>query len=157
MIHDKIKADLKTAMLAKNQMLVNTLRGLLAAFTNELVAKRRKPTEILGDGEALAVIRRAGKQRQDAIEQFRAGNREDLVKAEEAELAEIQKYLPTQMNEIEVEKIVATKIKELGITDKKEMGKLIGTLMKDLKDRASQGGRQADGTLVKKVVEKLLS
>ena len=150
MIHDQIKADLKPAMLAKQTEKVSVLRGLLAAFTNELVAKKRKPDDKLTDEKALAVIRRAAKQRQDSIDQFTQGGRADLAEGEKAELAIVQTYLPAQMNEVEIEKVVSAKIKELAVTDKKEMGKLIGTLMKDLKDRA-------DGARVKQVVEKLLS
>ncbi len=136
-------------MLEKNQVRLAVVRGLVAAFTNELVAKKRKPNEMLSDGEALAVIRRAAKQRQDSISQFRAGGREDLATQEEAELKQLETYLPAMMSTAEITKIAKTKMAELGVTDKSQSGTLMNTLMKDLKG-------QADGSDVKKVVEELL-
>ena len=73
-------------MKARDTVRTDTLRGLLAAFTNELVSKGIKPTEKISDDDALTVIRRAVKQRRDSIEQFRKGNREDLAQKEEMEL-----------------------------------------------------------------------
>ena len=67
MLHQQIKNDVKKAMLEKNPLKLNVIRGLLAACTNELVATRRKPDEILSDDETIAVVRRAAKQRQDSI------------------------------------------------------------------------------------------
>lgn len=93
MLHEQIKNEIKQAMLDKDQVRLATVRGLVAAFTNELVAKRRKPDDWLSDEEARAVIRRAVKQRQDSIEQFRAGGRTDLVAQESAELEILKTYL----------------------------------------------------------------
>lgn len=139
---------MKKAMFAKNELRLNTLRGLIAAFTNELVATRRKPTEEFPDDDALEVIRRGVKQRKDSIEQFGAGGRQDLVKQEEAEMKILLEFLPAAMPEEEIRKLAETKKAELGITDKSKMGMLIGTVMKELKGRA-------DGAEVKKVVENL--
>ncbi len=150
MLHQKIKEDVKRAMLEKNPIKLNAIRGLVAAFINELVAKRRKPDEILTDDEALAVIRRAVKQRRDSIAQFAAGGRADLVAQETAELDILKTYGPPELNQQELEKLVAIKIKELGITDKKDTGKLVGVMMKELSGRAN-------GTTVKKIIEGLLS
>src|SRR3989344_3512280 len=86
-LQNDIKGQIKEAMLAKDQVRLLVVRGLVAAFTNELVAKSRKPTEELSDEEALAVIRRSVKQRKDSIGQFKAGGRQDLVDAESAELS----------------------------------------------------------------------
>ena len=76
MIHEDIKKGIKEAMLAKDEVKLRTLRGMSAAFTNELVAKGRKPDELLADEEALGVISRLAKQRKDSMEQFKKGNRE---------------------------------------------------------------------------------
>lgn len=149
MLYQQIKDDVKKAMLEKNPLKLNAIRGLLAAGTNELVARRRKPEEMLKDDEVVTVIRRAVKQRQDSIEQFRAGGRDDLVKQETAELEIIKIYLPPELSEKEITKLIQKKITELGITDKKDAGKLTGAVMKDL-----QG--QADGAIVKKIIESLL-
>ena len=79
---DKIREDLKDAMRAKDQMRVDTLRGALAAFTNELVAKGRKPTDELTEQEILAVLKRLAKQRKDSAEQFTNGGRPELAEKE---------------------------------------------------------------------------
>ncbi|MEK7552520.1 MAG: GatB/YqeY domain-containing protein [Patescibacteria group bacterium] len=150
MLHQQLKNGIKQALLEKNPLKLGVVRGLVAACTNELVAKRRKPDDWLTDEETLAVIRRAAKQRQDSIEQFRAGDRPDLVQQETAELAQLKTYLPIALSENEIEKIVREKIAALGAETKLEAGKLIGALMKDLKN-------QADGAIVKKVVELILS
>jgi uncharacterized protein YqeY len=85
MIHEQIREEIKKAMLAKDAVRLITMRGLLAAFTNELVATRRTPQEILTDEQALKVIKRAANQRTDSIEQFEKGNRKDLADKEKAE------------------------------------------------------------------------
>ena len=149
MLHQQIKDDVKKAMLEKNPLKLNTIRGLVAAGVNELVATRRKPDEMLKDDEVLAVIRRATKQRQDSIEQFTVGGRKDLVKQETAELEILRAYLPAELSTKVIEKSVRAKMAELKIKDKKDGGKLIGAVMKDLKG-------QADGTAVKAIIEKLL-
>ncbi len=148
MIHEEIKAEIKDAMLKKEAVRLDVLRGLLSAFTNELVAKSRKPQEMLADDEALAVIMRSVKQRKDSIEQFKKGGREDLVKEEESQLSYLEKYLPTMMERSEVEKIAAAKKEELGITDPTKKGQLMSALMKELKGKA-------DGMVVKEVVDGL--
>ncbi len=143
-----IKSKIKDAMMAKDAVRTDVLRGMTAAFTNELVAKGRKPQEELSDDEALAVITRLGKQRKDSIEQFRAGGREDLVAEEEAQLAIIQEFLPELMSEDEVMTIAASKKESMGITDPTKKGMLMAELMKELKGKA-------DGTVVKSAVDKL--
>ena len=94
MLHEQIKNGIKEAMMAKDSVRLETYRGMLASFTNELVSKNRKPNEMLADEEALVVITRLSKQRKDSIEQFRKGNREDLVKEEQSQLAILETYLP---------------------------------------------------------------
>jgi len=135
-------------MMAKDVVRLETYRGMLAAFTNELVSKNRKPNEMLEDVEAVAVIARLAKQRKDSIEQFRKGNREDLVKKEQAELAILETYLPKLMDRTEVEKIARAKKDELGITDAAKKGMLMSALMKDLKGKA-------DGITVKEAIDSL--
>src|SRR3989344_4817870 len=136
MIHGEVKNKIKEAMMGKDDTALETYRGMLAAFTNELVAKGKKPNEILSDEEALSVITKMGKQRKDSIEQFEKGNREDLVKIEEAQLKIIEAYLPKLMGRDEVEKVARAKKEELGITDAAKKGMLMSSLMKDLKGKA---------------------
>jgi hypothetical protein len=148
MLHEQIKNGIKEAMMAKDTVKLETYRGMSAAFTNELVAKNRKPNEMLNDEEAIAVITRLSKQRKDSIEQFKKGNREDLVKEEQAQLAILETFLPKLMDKAEVEKIAKAKKDELGITDATKKGMLMSALMKDLKGKA-------DGMTVKEAVDSL--
>jgi len=150
MIHEQIKGEIKEAMKAKDELRLRVVRSLVAAFMSETMAKKRKPDELLNDEEALAVITRASKQRKDSIEQFRAGGREDLATAEEAELKIIETYLPTLMTYDEIKPLALAKKEELGITDKTKAGLLMSTLMKDLKGKA-------DGGDVRTIVDELLS
>lgn len=143
-----IKSEIKEAMLAKDSTRMLVVRGLVAAFTNELVAKGKKPTEELSDEDVLNVIRRSVKQRKDSIEQFTAGGRADLAESEKAELAILEKYLPKMMSKEDIKKIAEAKQKELGITDKSKIGQFVGMLMKELKGKA-------DGADVKEVAESL--
>lgn len=135
-------------MMAKDAVRLETLRAMSAAFTNELVSKGKKPNDVLPDEEALAVITRLAKQRKDSIEQFRKGNREDLVATEEAQLKILETYLPKLMEREEIVKIAEAKKSELGVEDPAKKGMLMSALMKDLKGKA-------DGTTVKEVVDSL--
>ena len=147
-LHEQIKNKIKEAMMAKDNVSLETYRGMLAAFTNDLVAKNRKPSEILTDDEALSVIARLVKQRKDSIEQYTKGKRDDLVKEETAQLRILEIYLPKMMDRGEIEKIAKNKKEELSINDIAKKGMLMSALMKDLKGRA-------DGTLVKEIVDSL--
>jgi uncharacterized protein YqeY len=119
-------------------------------MTNEVVSKKRKPDEFLTDDEALAVIKRAANQRKDSIEQYEKGGRPELAEPEYAELTILESYLPAQMSREDIEAIAKAKMLELGITSKAESGKFTGALMKELKG-------QADGSLVKEIVDTLLT
>ena len=145
-LQQQIKDGIKDAMKAREEVKLSVLRSLSSAFTNELVAKGRKPIDELSDEEALAVITRASKQRKDSIDQFEKGGRPELAESEKAELAIIEAFLPTLMTEDEIKVVVAAKKAELNVTDKSKMGMFVGAVMKDLKGKA-------DGALVKKVVE----
>lgn len=148
-LQTNIRGEMVAAMKAKEAERLGTLRGILAACTNELVAKGRKPQEELTDEEVLAVIKRLVKQRKDSIEQFRSGNREDLAVKEEVELKILETYLPAQMNREEIEKVARALKEKLGITDKSQTGQFMGAVMKELKG-------QADGAVVKEIVNGIL-
>ncbi len=137
-------------MKAKDTVRLEVMRGLVTAFTNELVSKGRTPQEMLSDEEVLAVITRSAKQRKDSIEQFTAGGRMDLVEEEKPQLAILETYLPELMDRSEVEGVARAKKEELGIADPGKKGMLMSALMKDLKGKA-------DGTVVKEVVDTLFA
>ena len=145
-MYETIKADLKEAMKAKDAARLNVVRGILSAFTNELVATGKTPQDAVDDELALKVLTRAAKQRKDAIEQFEKGGRADLAEAEKVELVMLEKYLPQLMSEADIKKVVDAKKAEMGITDKAKAGQFVGAIMKELKGKA-------DGMLVKKIVD----
>lgn len=149
-MHDKIQNEIPAAMRAKDQVRLTTLRGIVAAFTNEAVALKRKPQDKLSDQEAVTVIRRLVKQRKDSMEQFEKGGRQDLVDNEKAELKILEEFLPAQMSEEKIREIVLKKKEEMSVTNKSKMGIFMGAVMKE-----TQG--QADGALVKKIVEELFN
>ena len=134
------------AMKARDVVRTNVLRGLMASFTNEAVAKKRKPDEELSDEEVLVVIGRAVKQRKDSIEQFEKGGRADLAGVEKSELAILETYLPTQMSRDEIIMYVKGKLASPTTPEATRGNKnqFIGFVMKELKGRA-------DGALVKEV------
>ena len=137
-------------MRARDAVKLQTLLSLVTAMTNEVVAKKRKPDEFLTDDEALAVLKRAGSQRKDSIDQFTKGGRAELAEPEKAELAIIESYLPQMMSREEIMPIAKAKMAEMGVSNKADAGKFTGALMKELKGKA-------DGGDVKAVVDSLLS
>lgn len=149
-LHETIKDGIKSALKAHDETRLLVMRGLSAAFTNELVNTKRKPADMLSDDEALTVITRLAKQRKDSIDQFNAGGRADLADNEAKELAILQEFLPTMMPIEEVRKLAEAKKNELGIIDASKKGMLVGALMKDLKGKA-------DGGDVKNAVDELFS
>lgn len=136
------------ALKAKEQTRLSVLRGLATSFTNELVAKGRKPDGKLEDDEALAVIAREAKKHKESISQFDAAGRTDLSEPEKEELAIIEAFLPEQMSREDIALFVEKKIAEMGATVAQK-GQFIGAVMKDLKGKA-------DGKVVQEVVNKLL-
>lgn len=147
-LQQTIKGQIKEAMMAKDTVKLTVVRGLSSAFTNELVTKGKMPTDVLSDEDALTVIRRQVKQRKDAIDQFIAGGRPELAESEQAELLILEAYLPSMMPEADVIAFVKAKQTELGITDKKDAGRFMAEVMKDLKGKA-------DGAVVKSAVDSL--
>ena len=150
MLTQQVKTDMTVAMKARDTLKVNTLRGAMSAFTNELVAKGRKPTEELSDADAVTVLKRLAKQRKDSAEQFTAGKRPELAEKELSELKIIEGYLPQTAGMEEIEKVARAKMAELGLTDASGAGKLMGAVIKEFAGRA-------DGGDVKAVVQKILS
>ncbi len=148
-LHTDIKASLKEAMKAKDEVKLRTVRGMLTAFTNELVATGKTPQDELTDDGVLSVIKRLAKQRKESIVQFEAAGRTDLSEPEKAELIVLEAYLPQMMSQEEIEPIAKAKLAEMGEVDKSKIGVVIGMLMKEFQGKA-------DGGDVKAVVEKIL-
>ena len=147
-LHEQIKNNIKESMKSGDKVRLEVMRGLVTAFTNELVATARTPQDMLTDEEAIKVITRASKQRKDSIEQFTKGGRTDLVEVEREQLHILEEFLPKLMEIGEVEEVVKTKILELEVKDLTKKGMFMASIMKDLKGKA-------DGAMVKEVVDRL--
>lgn len=150
MLVDDIRSEMIAAMKAKKDVKLRVLRGIITAFTNEVIAQKKKPDEKLDDDGALVVIKRAVKQRRDSIEQFTKGERNDLAEIEKEELEVLSIYLPETISKEEIQKVAEAKKQELGVEDKSKMGVLMGAIMTELKEKA-------DGSDVKEVVDSLFS
>ena len=119
MLIDKIAADMKASMLAKDATRLSTLRMLKSAIEYTKIEKKQQS---LPDADVTAVIKKQIKQRQDSIEGFEKGGRSDLVDKEKAELAVLKSYLPEELAAAQIEEVVKTAIAELGATTKADMG-----------------------------------
>jgi uncharacterized protein len=149
MLHQTIKDNIKESMKSGDKLRLEVMRGIVTAFTNELLVKGKTPQDMLSDEEALIVITRLAKQRKDSIEQFTKGDRLDLAEEEQSQLTILQEFLPKLMEKSEVQEFVKNKISEVGEIDTTKKGLFMSTLMKDLKGKA-------DGSIVKEVVDELL-
>lgn len=147
-MHSTIQEQIKEAMRARDQVRLTTLRGVLASFTNEAVSLKRTPQDKLSDNEAIAVIRRLVKQRKDSIEQFEKAGRQELADTEKIEMKILEEFLPAQMSEEKIREIAKLKIDAMGGT-KEKVGIIVGAVMKEC-------AGQADGAVVKRVIEELL-
>jgi uncharacterized protein YqeY len=147
-ISARIVEDMKTAMKAKDTLALNVVRGLKSAIKYAAIEKHGADSE-LDEADAIVVVRREIKKRQDSVEQYEKANRADLADTEKAEIAVLEKYLPAAMSASELSKIVEDAIAETGATTKKDMGKV----MKLVTERAA--GR-ADGKTISTEVGKRL-
>lgn len=134
----KLQEELKQSMLAKDELRTSVLRLLLSAINYFEIQKGGAGYQATTD-DILSVIQTQAKQRKDSIEQFTTAGRQELVDKETKELEILQGYLPKQMNEEEVKKIVEETIKETGAITIQDMGKVMGTLTPKLKGQADMG------------------
>ena len=139
-LQDQIDNDLKQALKGQKELELSVLRMVKTALKNAEIATKKTLT----DDEALKVLSSQAKQRKDSIDQFQKAGRDDLVKKEEAELGIIQAYLPEQMSEEDIRKIVKEKIDEAG--GDLNFGKIMGMVMGAV-------GQKADGQMVRKIVQ----
>jgi uncharacterized protein len=128
MLRQSINDALKNAMKAKDERKVSTLRLVNAAFKNADIEARGQGKGPLGDDELLALLQKMIKQRQESIELYERGGRDELARQERDEAAIIAAYLPQQMSEDEVKAAIADAIRDTGAAGMKDMGKVIGAL-----------------------------
>lgn len=144
-LKEKLNKDLKESMKAGDVVKVGTLRMVLSGIQNREIEKRGKSKEEIIDSEVMEVIRKEAKKRKEAIEIYSKAGRNDLKDKESSELNIIQSYLPPELNEADIEKIVQKTIKD-GV---KDFGGIMKIVMKEANGRASAG-------LVSKIVKNLL-
>lgn len=147
---EKINSDLKKSMQEKNELNVSVLRLLISAIRNKEISLRSGDKVDLKDEQVAEVIKTEIKKRNDSIEIYRQGSREDLAGKEEKEKNILAKYLPPQMSDEELEKIVADVISSAGEVSEKDFGKIMGQAMTKTKG-------QADGNKVGAIVKKILA
>ena len=134
-LREKINEQLGTALKSRNKTLVSTLRLVLAAIKERDIANRTsKKKEVVNDVEVIKVLRKMTKQRQDSMDLYKKGGRQELCEAEEAEIKIIDSFLPKQLNEDETKKICKEIIESLGASSIKDMGKIMGSLKQKYSD-----------------------
>ena len=138
MLKEKTEADLKSALKQGDVLRVSVIRMFLSSLRNKVIEKRGKTgSEELTEEEVLAVLRSEVKKRRDSIQEFGKGGRQDLIDKETAELKILETYLPEEMPQEELEKIVKKIIGGLGPVSAKDFGKIIGLVMKETKGSAN--------------------
>jgi len=150
MLKEKIQSDLNKMLKERNETAVSTLRMALASVTNKEKEKKYKEnSDKLTDEEVLQVLSSEAKKRKEAIIEFEKGGRNDLVVKEKAELEIIKQYLPEQLSDDELKKIVKEAIEKVGAKEIKDMGKIMAEVMPKIKGRA-------DGSQVNNIAKDLL-
>lgn len=150
MIKDRISEDLKSAMRARDEVRLRTLRSLRAALLEREIAERKGGEAELSDEQALTVFQKQAKQRRDSIEQYVSAGREDLAENERLELAIIEEYLPEQLEDEEIRDEIRKVLAEVGASSIADIGKVMGPVMQRLKGRA-------DGKRIQMIARELLS
>ncbi len=145
----RIVEDMKTAMRAKDTVALNVVRGLKSAIKYAAIEKHGADAD-LDDPDAIVVVRREIKKRQDSLQAYESANRQDLADVEKAEIAVLEKYLPAAMNADDLVKLVEAVIAETGATTKKDMGRV----MKLLQERTA--GAADNKTLSAEVSKRLV-
>ncbi len=127
-LRDDINKALAEAMKARNERAVSTLRMVNSTLKNADIEARGSAKPALGDAEVMSLLQKMIKQRQESVELYQKGNRADLVKQEQEEIAIIQGYLPKQMSDADMASAIDSAIAETGAASMKDMGKVIGSL-----------------------------
>ena len=146
MVTDTIKKQIIDAMKAKDELRVSTLKLLSSALHNEVIKKQAD----LSPEEEIEIVRKEAKKRKDAIEIYEKASASARAEKEKKELEILQEYLPTELTNEELERVVSETISELGAKEIGEMGKVIGAVMEKIKGRA-------DGKKVAEMVRSKMS
>ena len=136
-LKEKLQADLTDSIRSRNEVVSGTVRMLLAAITNEEVAG--KTAKILTDAEIISVLSREAKKRREAVEAYTQAKRDDLASKEKAEAAIIANYLPEQLSEDEIKKLIQAAITETGAAGAAGMGLVMKVLQPKIAGKADGG------------------
>src|SRR5881227_2803196 len=142
---EQVRADLTESMKARTAERTSTLRMLQAALKNEQINVGHE----LSDEEAMGVIRKGIKQRQDSVEQFTKGNRPELAAKEQAEIETLKTYMPPELTDTELESGLREIVASTGAQSKKDMGKV-------MKEATARYKGRVDGKKIQEIVAKLL-
>ncbi|MDJ0575874.1 MAG: GatB/YqeY domain-containing protein [Xenococcaceae cyanobacterium MO_234.B1] len=148
-LKEQIAEDIKSAMKARDKIRLETVRSIKKAILEKEVALRPKGQDSLTAEQEIELLAQQAKQRRDSIDQYQKAGREDLAEKEQQELAIIETYLPKQLDDAELEQILAQIIKDVGASSPKDLGKVMGTAMKQLKGKA-------DGKKIQEIVKSKL-
>ena len=147
-IEQQINEDLKTALKAGEKETVSAYRTIMAQIKDERIKLRVKRE--MTDEDVIGVLMNAAKKRKEAIDIYRSNNREDLAAKEERELALLQKYLPEQLSEEEIKEIIAKIIEQTNASSIKDLGKVMGAAIRELKGKA-------DGQMIQSIAREKLT
>ena len=147
-LFEKVNDDIKTAMKERDKVALDTLRNIKKVFLEAKTAPGANDT--LEDADALKIIQKLAKQGKESAQTYIDAGRQDLADAELAQVSVIERYLPEQLSEAEIEKIVKTIIEQTGAASMKDMGKVMGMANKQLAGKA-------DGKTISGIVKKLLA
>jgi len=149
-LKDQIGEDIKAAMKSKDKVRLETVRSIKKALLEKEVSLRPTGQTELTEAQEMEVLVQQAKQRRDSIEQYRQVGRSDLVDQEAQELAILETYLPTQLSDEEISKVIDEIITEVGATSPKDLGKVMGSAMQRVKG-------QADGKKIQELVKARLN
>ncbi|NJP11731.1 MAG: GatB/YqeY domain-containing protein [Leptolyngbyaceae cyanobacterium RU_5_1] len=149
-LKDRITDDIKTAMKARDKIRLETVRSIKKLILEKEVSVRPSGQETLTEAQEVEVLVQLTKQRRDAIDQYQKAGRTDLADQEAQELTILEEYLPKQLSDDEVGQLIDEIIAQVGATSAKDMGKVMGPAMQQLKGKA-------DGKKVQDMVKAKLS
>jgi len=143
---DQLNEDMKAAMKNKDKFKLSVIRMIRSAIKYAEIESKTA----LSDEQVLEVLTREAKQRRESLQEYEKAGRDDLVEKVKTELEIIQSYLPEQLSEEELRKVIQDVIREVGAAGKKDMGKVMGTVMPKVKGRA-------DGKIINQIVQEYLA
>ncbi len=147
-LREKLQEDLKSAMKSGDKIRLEVVRMLQTMLRRKEIERKAEGKDLMEEDE-IQVIKSEIKKRKEAIELFEKGGRNDLAEKERKELEILNEYLPEQMSEEEIKNFVEKVIQEIGASGPKDLGKVMGAVMKELRGKA-------DGALVQKIVKEKL-